>query len=76
MLAESYPHAIATNIGIPRPELEEKQSRQGSAPALPAHPVGKPLKALRSAEGFLEHLKPTFIDKLAQRYDPAEAFEE
>lgn len=37
---------------------------------------GKLLDALRSAEGFLEDLKPTFLDKLAQRYDPAEAFEE
>jgi hypothetical protein len=37
---------------------------------------GKLLDALGSAEGFLEDLKPTFLDKLAQRYDPAEAFEE
>lgn len=38
-------------------------------------PYGKFLDGLRGAEGFLEDIKPTFLDKLAQRYDPAEAFE-
>lgn len=39
-------------------------------------PCGKLLANLRSAEGFLEDLKLSFLGKLVEPYDPAEAFED
>ena len=39
-------------------------------------PYSKLLAKLRTAEGFLRHLKPTFLDELVEPYDPAEAFDD
>lgn len=37
----------------------------------------QPLVAkLKRAEGLLQHMKPSFLDELAESYDPAEAFED
>lgn len=39
-------------------------------------PYSKLLAKLRTAEGVLQHLKPSFLNELVEPYDPAEAFED